>query len=250
MRARDSGRVLIRLPVNCATSTIGGMISDHLPIYKLRLRTERLELRLPDLGELAQIADVAADGVHDPDFMPFLFPWSAAAPEKRARSVALWYHRAIGRWTAEDWTLPFAVFFEGRPVGIQEIEGKQFALSREVGTGSWIGMAYHGKGIGTEMRAAVLHFAFAGLGADWATSASFEGNAASAGVSRRLGYYADGIEYHVVQGKRKLDFRWRLSRNLWEKHRTRDVEIEGLGEGALEMLGLGRRSEDAADEQS
>lgn len=219
------------------------MISDHLPIYRLRLRTERLELRLPDLGELAQIADAAADGVHDPDFMPFLFPWSAAAPEQRARSVALWYHRVIGRWTADDWTLPFAVFFEGRPIGFQEVDGKKFALSREVGTGSWIGLAYHGKGIGTEMRAAVLHFAFAGLGADWATSASFDGNAASAGVSRKLGYYSDGVEFHVVQGKRKLDFRWRLSRNLWEKHRTHEVEIEGLDEAALEMLGLGQTEE-------
>ncbi|GAB4006123.1 hypothetical protein GCM10029992_55920 [Glycomyces albus] len=68
------------------------------------------------------------------------------------------------------------------------------------------------------------------------------------GVSRKLGYASDGIEFHVVQGKRKLDFRWRLSRNLWKKHRTQEVEIEGLDEDALDMLGLGP-AEDADGDQ-
>ncbi|HEX2145484.1 MAG TPA: GNAT family protein [Glycomyces sp.] len=216
------------------------MLADHLPIYKLRLRTERLELRLPDQDEIAALADVAADGVHDPNFMPFLFPWTAVSPAERGRSVALWCHRAIGRWTAENWTLPFTVFYEGHPVGIQEIDGKDFAINREVGTGSWIGRAYHGKGIGTEMRAAVLHFGFAGIGALQARSASFDGNEASAGVSSKLGYQADGVEYHSVQGERRLDRRWRLSREDWEAHRRHEVAIEGLDEDVLEMLGLGK----------
>ena len=214
------------------------MLSDHLPILKLRLRTERLELRLPDPEELAELCDVAAEGIHDPDFMPFLFPWTDTTPAKRGRSVALWFHRVIGRWDRGDWQLPFTVFFEGRPVGMQEINAKRFAKSREVDTGSWLGLSYHGKGIGTEMRAAVLHFGFAGIGADWATSASFDGNEPSAGVSRKLGYKADGIEFHVVQGERRLDRRWRLSREDWEANRGHEVEIEGLDEDVLEMIGL------------
>ncbi|THV41722.1 GNAT family N-acetyltransferase [Glycomyces buryatensis] len=215
------------------------MLTDHLPVLKLRIRTERLELRLPNPEELAALADVAADGVHDPGFMPFLFPWTDTTPAKRARSVALWHHRVIGRWETDMWTIPFTVFFEGNPVGIQEIDGKKFAINREVGTGSWIGLAHHGKGIGTEMRAAVLHFAFAGIGADWAISASFDGNEASQGVSRKLGYRADGIEFHVVQGERRLDRRWRLSREDWEANRRHEVEIDGLDADVLEMMGLG-----------
>ncbi|MDA1358291.1 GNAT family protein [Glycomyces luteolus] len=214
-------------------------LADHLPIYRLRLRTERLELRIARDDEIGALADAAAAGVHDPDFMPFLFPWTDATPAERGRSVALWCHRVIGRWSKDDWTLPFTVFFEGRPIGIQEIDGKEFALKREVGTGSWLGLANHGKGIGTEMRAAVLHFAFSGLGADWATSASFDGNAASAGVSRKLGYQADGREYHIVQGVRRLDWRWRLSREDWEAHRKHEVAIDGLDAEVLAMLGLG-----------
>ncbi|GAB3238592.1 GNAT family protein [Glycomyces halotolerans] len=223
------------------------MIADHLPIYRLRLRTERLELRLPDLDELAALADVAVEGVHDPDFMPFLYPWTDVAPAERGRSVALWYHRAIGRWETDDWTLPFVVFYEGRPIGVQDLYAEKFATSREVNTGSWIGIAYHGRGIGTEMRAAVLHLAFAGLGAEWATSASFDGNDASAGVSRKLGYRSDGIEFHVVQGERRLDRRWRLSREDWDAHRRHEVAVEGLDEAALEMIGLGKPKESVAD---
>jgi len=47
------------------------MIADHWPLYGLRLRTPRLELRLPDLADLSAMGDVAAAGVHDAAVMPF-----------------------------------------------------------------------------------------------------------------------------------------------------------------------------------
>jgi RimJ/RimL family protein N-acetyltransferase len=219
------------------------MLADHLPIYRLRLRTERLELRLPaTFDEIADLADTAAAGVHDPDFMPFGFPWTAAKPDAAARSVALWYHRAIGRWDDQAWTLPFFVFHEGRAIGVQDIKGSRFAIAREVSTGSWIGRSHQGKGLGTEMRAAVLHLAFAGLGADYATSGSYDGNAASAGVSRRLGYREDGIKLPVVQDVRRIEQRWRLSRDDWEAHRTHEVTLEGLDDDVLDMLGLAKET--------
>jgi RimJ/RimL family protein N-acetyltransferase len=43
--------------------------------------------------------------------------------------------------------------------------------------------------------------AFEGLGAQWAVSAAFEDNAASLGVSRKLGYRDDGTERDVVRGR-------------------------------------------------
>lgn len=73
-------------------------------------------------------------------------------------------------------------------------------MLREVHTGSWLGRRYQGQGIGTQMRAAVLHLALDGLGAQRAVSAAFEDNPASLGVSRKLGYRDDGIEWHVVRG--------------------------------------------------
>ncbi|WP_030159317.1 GNAT family N-acetyltransferase [Glycomyces sp. NRRL B-16210] len=214
-------------------------LADHLPIYRIRLRTERLELRLADTEALGALADAAAAGVHDPDFMPFLVPWTDASPAERGRSVALWYHRSIGAWDKDEWQLPFVVFHEGAPIGMQEITAKAFAITREVATGSWLGLAHHGNGFGTEMRAAVLHFGFAALGAEWATSGSLEGNRASEGVSRRLGYREDGIGHEVTQGVRRLELRWRLGREDWEAHRTREVEVEGVDEEVMAMLGLG-----------
>jgi hypothetical protein len=37
----------------------------HWPLHGLRLRTPRLELRLPGLEELDALAQLSADGVHD-----------------------------------------------------------------------------------------------------------------------------------------------------------------------------------------
>lgn len=215
------------------------MLADHLPILRLRLRTDRLELRLPaSFDEIAALADTAAAGVHDPDFMPFTIPWTEGGPAETARSVAFWYHRAIGRWDKDDWGYPFFVFYEGRPIGVQVIAGKKFATTREIDSGSWIGREYQGKGIGTEMRAAVLHLAFAELGAETARSGSYDGNDASAAVSRRLGYRPDGEEFHVVQDQRRHMQRWRLTRDDWEANRKHEVTVEGLDADVLEMLGL------------
>jgi hypothetical protein len=46
------------------------------PLYGLRLTTPRLELRLPGLDLLDDLAAVAAEGVHDPAEMPFSLPWT------------------------------------------------------------------------------------------------------------------------------------------------------------------------------
>ncbi|MFB9659698.1 GNAT family N-acetyltransferase [Glycomyces mayteni] len=215
------------------------MLADYLPVYKIRLHTERLELRLPDFDDLAALGDRAAEGVHDPDFMPFLTPWTDAEPLQRGRGTVQWQLRVLAAMSPEKWQLPFVVVHDGQVVGTQEVNGEQIALTREASTGSWLGLAHHGKGLGTEMRAAVLEFVFTGLGAEYATSASLDGNGPSAGVSRKLGYKADGIEHHVVRGVRRLDNRWRLSREDWEANREHEVRIEGLDEDALAMLGLG-----------
>lgn len=57
-----------------------------------------------------------------------------------------------------------------------------------VSTGSWLGLTHQRHGYGTEMRAAVLSFAFEHLGATTATSRVHQDNPASAGVSAKLGY--------------------------------------------------------------
>ena len=59
------------------------------------------------------------------------------------------------------------------------MSGREFPGLREVPTGSWLGRRYHGQGISTRMRAAVLHLAVEGLGAQPAVTAAYADHTAS-----------------------------------------------------------------------
>ncbi|MET8327017.1 GNAT family protein [Streptomyces sp. NPDC005181] len=200
----------------------------HWPLHGLRIRTSRLELRLPDLELLDDLATVAADGVHAPDSMPFTVPWTDGPPAERGRAVYQHVLATVANWSVRNWVLSLAVLHEGKVVGRQDLGAADFAVTGEVNTGSWLGLAHQGQGIGTEMRAAVLHLAFAGLGARSATSAAMTDNPRSLGVSRRLGYLPDGLEVAALRGAPVTLQRLRIDRDSWEEHRTVDVRIEGL----------------------
>ena len=214
------------------------MIADHFPPMGVRLTTPRLTLRMPTDSDLAELAEAAVAGIHDPATMPFMFPWTDQPPKRLAQGVVQHNWQALGSWTPESWVFNGVVEFEGRVVGIQDMRGRDFATLRQVGTGSWLARSAQGRGIGTEMRAAVLHLAFEGLGALDAITGMFEESLASKGVSRKLGYRPDGIHYVQVRGERVRELRYRLTREDWEEHRTVPVEIEGL-EAALPHFGLG-----------
>lgn len=147
----------------------------HWPLYGLRITTPRLELRLPDSGLLDELAEVAAGGVHGDGEMPFSVPWTDGGPRQRARGVVQHVLGTIAQWRTDSWALSLAVRLRsadadaetdadtgseaGKPVvvGRQDLSATDFAVAREAGTGSWLGTTYQGLGIGTEMRAAVVH---------------------------------------------------------------------------------------------
>ncbi|WP_327190373.1 GNAT family protein [Streptomyces xinghaiensis] len=215
--------------------------SHYWPLYGLRITTPRLELRVPDIALLDALAAVAADGVHDPAGMPFSFPWTDGTPEERGRSTFQHVLRTVAEWSPEKWTLSLAVLCDGRVVGRQDMVTNDFAVTREGETGSWLGMAHQGKGIGTEMRAAVLHLAFEGLGARAMTTGAMTDNPRSIAVSRKCGYRPDGETVLAVRGEARTLHRMRLDRAGWEAHRTVPVEVHGL-EPCRELLGLPRES--------
>jgi RimJ/RimL family protein N-acetyltransferase len=207
------------------------------PLPGLRLRTPRLELRLPTDTDLMALAELAAGDVHDPAVQPFLVPWTDRPPDERARGAMQYHWRQWATWTPEHWTLELVVISAGAMVGVQSVSASDFAVLREVHTGSWLGMAHQGKGIGTEMRAAVLHLAFGGLGAQQARSEAFDDNPASLAVSRKLGYSDDGIDRYIVRGRPVVSQRLRLDRSIWESTHTVPVTIAGL-QPCLHMFGL------------
>lgn len=222
------GLGIIEVPDWGVPGTIAVMVSSWWPLANLRLQTPALELRWPSLTDLDALADLAAAGVHDPEVQPFMVAWTDATPEERARGTLQYHWSRWGAWQPSNWMLEFAVVNDGVVVGTQGIGGRDFAVLREVHTGSWLGRRYQGRGIGTQMRAAVLQLAFEGLGARYAVSAAFEDNAASLGVSRKLGYRDDGIEWHLVRGRPALTRRVRLTRSDWQAARTVPVQIHGL----------------------
>lgn len=213
------------------------MTSPHWPLFDLRLKTPRLVLRVPTLRDLDALADLAAEGIHDPDVQPFAIPWTDDPPEERARGVLQYQWSEWAAWKPSAWMLNLVADLDGTIVGTQGVKGKDFAVLREVTTGSWVGRRFQGQGIGTHMRAAVLHLAFAGLGAEYALSGAYADNAASFAVSRKFGYQDDGIERHVVRGRPMVMRRLRLDRAGWQARRTVPVTIDGLAP-CLPLFGL------------
>jgi len=166
-------------------------------------RLGELELRIADLtlrplveAELDELGSIVPD---DLEFDPSIpRPFGLPGPQARAVAIRQEYWRRLGRWSPQDWALPFAVRRDGHLLGTQILEGSQFTARRTVGSASWLATGVRGTGVGKLMRTAVLALAFDGLGAEVAETEAWADNAASLGVSRALGYLSNGTSRHVV----------------------------------------------------
>ena len=198
------------------------------PLYDLTLRTERLELRLPHEDEIAALCAVAAAGIHPPGEMPFGVAWTTKPSPRFEREFIQWHWHQRAEWTAAAWSLELAVFLDGRPIGSQALAAREFGTFHAVNTGSWLGQTDQGRGLGKEMRGAVLALAFDGLGAEEATTEAFLDNPASAGVSRSLGYLPNGRGSIAPEGVARETERYRMTRAEWQARDRPPVAIEGL----------------------
>ena len=205
------------------------------PLFDLRVRTPTLELRVPTDDDLTTLAAEVALGIHDPEWMPFLVPWTKLPSPELERQAMQYHWRCRADWKPEAWRLELAVVRDGVPVGLQGAHGDDFGRLRQVVTGSWLGRRHQGMGIGKEMRAAILHLVFEGLGAQRALSSAREDNAPSIGVSRALGYEDNGFSWNVRDGEVTRDIGFVLSRERWQ--RRDDIVIEGL-EPCLPLFGV------------
>lgn len=209
------------------------------PLFDLRLRTPRLELRLPAPEELEAFREVALGGIHPPEFMPFSVAWT----DDPELAEFVGYHELRRReWRPEAWGLELGVWLEGEPAGVQALMGESSAAARRVGTGSWLGRRFQRRGVGTEMRTAVLELAFRGLGAEVARSGAMDGNAASLRVSEKLGYRIVGRSTCSPRGVAVGHADLELRREEWRPPLA--VEIAGL-EPCLPLFGLESSPDDA-----
>lgn len=205
------------------------MLPDLWPTYQLCITTPRLQLRLPDDSELADLATLAGRGIHPPSEKPFLTPWTDGSAEDRAHFVLREHWSYLCRWAVDDWRLGLAVFaLDGEPLGMVTLRAKDFPVVREVSTSSWFGLQHQGQGFGTEARLGLLTLAFDHLRAEAALTEVFQDNAASQGVSRKLGYESDGISRDARGADVLTSDRLRLRRSVWQGLDRPSVVVDGV----------------------
>ena len=200
------------------------------PLLGVRVSTPTLELHSATDDLLDELSELVRSGKTHAEPAPYDDPMSFYEKDPDVR-VAKWLRgvwRGRGHVEPDGWRLYFVVMVDGRPVGEQTVSGVDFATLGTVTTFSWLSADLRGRGLGREMRAAILHLAFDGLGAKEAASDAFVDNQGSNAVSRCLGYEPNGTEWATRQGQPALLNRWRLTRDLWEQHRRDDIELHGF----------------------
>ncbi len=161
--------------------------------------------------------------------MPFEVPWTDRIGKPDFLEGFVGFHLGQLRdWSPEEWSLELGVWAGGEPAGFQGLRGERFAERRRIVTGSWLGARLQGRGYGTEMRAAALELAFAGLGATVAASGYLEGNGQSRRVSEKLGYLPAGEAWVEPRGVPRRQIVLELTRASWAATPRIRVEIAGL----------------------
>jgi RimJ/RimL family protein N-acetyltransferase len=174
--------------------------------------------------------------VHPPEEMPFFTAWTDGIGKPGfVEEFSRFHLTQRTEWRPDKWHLLLGVWAEGELTGTQAAE---LTEPRTAETGSWIGLRFQRRGIGTEMRAAMLALLFDGLELETATSGALEGNVASARVSEKLGYESAGEDVASPRGVPVRNRKFRLTRERWQSRERPHVEIEGL-EPCLPLFGVG-----------
>jgi RimJ/RimL family protein N-acetyltransferase len=189
-------------------------MDEYWPLFGLRLRLGEVRLRPMREDDLPVLAALLPGDVgHDPRLAMFA---SQSFADNERRLFCQGYWKALGTWDPASWVLHFAVTYGGGLVGVQTLEGDDFPALRTVDSASWLIPQVRGRGVGVAMRAAVLGFAFARLGALAAITSATSANHASLGVSRRLGYAENGVSRIVDTSGEVVELRdLRLTAERW-----------------------------------
>jgi len=189
-------------------------LEEIFPPFALRIACGPLVLSVLRDDDLPELVELVRGGIQAPSLpMPFLSDWheepfAPGDPEGFPTSSLVWWWTQRAKFAPDAWHLALVVRRDGVLVGMQDVHTQDFAQTRLVKTGSWLGRAHQGQGTGTLMRQLVVGFAFDELGARWCESGYIVGNHASASVSRKVGYVDNGrhpIVQHTQHGKVGVD---------------------------------------------
>ena len=217
--------------------TTDSTLSAYPPL-NVRVHTPRLSLFGATDELLDRLVPTVRKGVATQAPWPFDDPMSLylEGPEREwAWLRGVWSGRS--RVSGSFWRLYFVVVVDGEPVGMQDLIGTDFSAFGTVDSFSWLSPDLRGRGLGKEMRQAVLHLAFDGLGAREANSEAFVDNHASNRVSEAVGYVPNGVTWATRRGDAAEIRRWRLTRDQWIKQRRDDIELVAVAD-CLPVLGI------------
>lgn len=204
------------------------MDADLWAPFALRVECGPVELRAVTDADLPALIDLIVAGIHEPERMPFAHPWTDAPwHELPARTAAHFWSGRVS-FSPSAWTLDLAVRVNGELAGVQGFTATDYLVVRTGETGSWLGRAFQGRGIGTAMRQTMCALLFDHLDAEEIASAAFTDNPASLAVSRKVGYVDNG----VARVQRRPGERAHLLRLLLTKDRfvrpVHPVHVEGV----------------------
>ncbi|MDB2369273.1 GNAT family N-acetyltransferase [Octadecabacter sp.] len=161
------------------------------------LTTDRLVLRAPVVADAAFLSRILS--------VPEVTRWLANVPCPYAEDMAVgWLSQPQNSWP--DLAM---VTLDGALIGCVDTQGASI--------GYWLDPAYHGRGYMTEAAGAARDAFFERSDASALGSGFFEGNVASEGVLRKLGFQSDGeiMMHNVSQGRDIRHLNMVLTRADW-----------------------------------
>src|SRR3984957_21173159 len=104
-------------------------VAAALPLLGLRIPAGPVEPRGITDDLLGPLAELATD-IHDPDFMPFDYPWSLTPAPDMPRSLAQFHWGRRAGFSPALWNADLAVFYDGELGGSQGFGAKGYLLIR------------------------------------------------------------------------------------------------------------------------
>lgn len=211
-----------------------------LRIYASDTTHPGIELRVMRDEDIAAIAGVAAEDIYGADIPDYAFPWlfKPGMNTPAAAAQFRWTNRAQLR--PEKWSLDFIVreVHSGEILGTIDARAQDFAMAREIATGSWVFHRFQGQGVGTLIRHAVVAFGLDYLGTQAMTTSWVAQNEASARVSQKLGYQvvSEGEEKAGPQNSSQRHVIARVEADTYKRPDDLHVEVFGLSQQLLGML--------------